>query len=74
MNLTQEEIEFANQRMNYYVNKIGLNQETASLLVNEELRERVINQLKNKDPNKPSAVAKFVQKMYTINIKEPANT
>lgn len=71
MNLTQEEIEFANQRMQYYVNNIGLNQETASLLVNEELRERVLNQLKNKNPNKPSAVAKFIQEMYTADIKEP---
>jgi hypothetical protein len=68
MELTQVEKDFANNRMHYYVDIIGLDPNTASKVVNEELKQRVLIGLKEKQINKPSAVANYVQRMY--NLKE----
>jgi hypothetical protein len=68
MELTQVEKDFANNRMHYYVNIIGLDPNTASKVVNEELKQHVLIKLKEKQINKPSAVANYVQRMY--NLKE----
>jgi len=68
MELTQIEKDFANNRMHYYVDIIGLDPNTASKVVNEELKQRVLIGLKEKQINKPSAVANYVQRMY--NLKE----
>jgi len=68
MELTQIEKNFANKRMNYYVNIIGLDPNTASKVVNEELRQQVLRKLEEKQINKPSTVADYVQRMY--NLKE----
>jgi hypothetical protein len=68
MELTQVEKDFANNRMHYYVDIIGLDPNTASKVVNEELKQHVLIKLKEKQINKPSAVANYVQRMY--NLKE----
>jgi hypothetical protein len=68
MELTQVEKDFANNRMHYYVDIIGLDPNTASKVVNEELKQRVLIGLKEKQINKPSAIANYVQRMY--NLKE----
>jgi len=54
--------------MHYYVDIIGLDPNTASKVVNEELKQHVLIKLKEKQINKPSAVANYVQRMY--NLKE----
>ena len=68
MELNQIEKEFANKRMHYYVNIIGLDPNTASKVVNEELKQHTLIKLKEKQINKPSVVANYVQRMY--NLKE----
>jgi hypothetical protein len=68
MELTQVEKDFANNRMHYYVDIIGLDPNTASKVVNEELKQHTLIKLKEKQINKPSAVANYVQRMY--NLKE----
>jgi|YNPMSStandDraft_2_1061718.scaffolds.fasta_scaffold42190_2 hypothetical protein len=68
MELTQIEKEFANKRMHYYVNIIGLDPNTASKVVNEELKQHTLIKLKEKQINKPSTVANYVQRMH--NLKE----
>jgi len=68
MELTQVEKDFANKRMHYYVNIIGLDSNTASKVVNEELKQQVLIRLKEKQINKSSTVANYVQSMY--NLKE----
>jgi len=68
MELTEIEREFANKRMHYYVNIIGLDSDTASKVVNEELKQQVLTKLKEKQINKPSTVANYVQRMH--NLKE----
>jgi len=68
MELAQIEKEFANNRMHYYVNIIGLDPNTASKVVNEELKQHTLIKLKEKQINKPSTVANYVQRMH--NLKE----
>jgi len=68
MEFTQVEKDFANNRMHYYVDIIGLDPNTASKVVNEELKQHTLIKLKEKQINKPSAVANYVQRMY--NLKE----
>jgi hypothetical protein len=68
MELTQVEKDFANNRMHYYVDIIGLDPNTASKVVNEELKQHTLIKLKEKQINKPSTVANYVQRMY--NLKE----
>jgi hypothetical protein len=66
MELTQTEKDFANKRMHYYVNVIGLDPNVASKVVNEELKQQVLIKLKGKQIDKPSVVADYVQRMYKL--------
>jgi len=72
MELTQTEKDFANKRMHYYVNVIGLDPNTANKVVNEELKQQVLIKLKEKQINKPSVVANYVQSMYKLRERLPS--
>jgi len=74
MEHTQVEKDFANRRMNYYINVVGLDPNTASRIVSEELKQEVFVQLKQKQVNKTSTVASYIQSMYKLKEQLPKPT
>ncbi len=74
MELTQIEKDFASKRMDYYVNVVGLDPNTASRVVREELKQEVFVQLKQKQVNKTSTVANYIQSMYKLKEQTPKST